>query len=591
MATIYDKASLVMIPSGVKDGKAYSIKPTDGSGDFTFSRGTDTATRVNASGLIEKERGNLSINSQNGSAWGSSGVTIDSTTAADFLGGNDAVTITATGGGAAYVYADDNISVVSGVVYTGSVYVKNVDADYVQLTFATSAFGSAQYRNFDLTNGTLGGGLGIDAKIVDVGGGWYRLSITAVATASVSTASLVVLVSPSASASRIQAATAGQTLTAFAIQLESGLVATDYIETTTAAVYEGITDNLPRLDYSGGASCPSLLLEPSRTNLVTQSEVFNIDSAWFSSGRPVVETNVTTSPEGLLNGSRLTFAATHTLRYAPELTFTNGYSYSIFVKKDIGRYVTISALFFTTSATIGFDLDEGTCQAGGVIEPYGDGWYRISVSKSVAGDADKSGYFYLYSTDTLGGTSSTSGNQLYVYGAQIEEGSYPTSYIPTYGTSASRADDDCSKTGVADLIGSTEGTIFLEGAYNRAASGNNVFFELINSPNQLVLYMDSGTNELKLYNSENPTNRLTLSSGDNRGVNHKIAIAYKDNDFAVYRDGVAQSVTGTNLAPTGMANIYVGQNRTGGEVGQSVFKQILLFKTRLTNAELAALTA
>ena len=49
-------------------------------------------------------------------------------------------------------------------------------------------------------------------------------------------------------------------------QLEQGLVATDYIETTTAAVYEGITDNLPRLDYSGGASCPSLLLEPSRTN-------------------------------------------------------------------------------------------------------------------------------------------------------------------------------------------------------------------------------------------------------------------------------------------------------------------------------------
>ena len=58
MATTYDKASLVMIPSGVKESKLYSIKPTDGSGDFTFSRGTDTATRVNSSGLIEKERGN-----------------------------------------------------------------------------------------------------------------------------------------------------------------------------------------------------------------------------------------------------------------------------------------------------------------------------------------------------------------------------------------------------------------------------------------------------------------------------------------------------------------------------------------------------
>ena len=59
MSNAFDKASLVMLPHAYEEGKLYSLKPTDRSGDFTFSRGTDTATRVNASGNIEKETQNL----------------------------------------------------------------------------------------------------------------------------------------------------------------------------------------------------------------------------------------------------------------------------------------------------------------------------------------------------------------------------------------------------------------------------------------------------------------------------------------------------------------------------------------------------
>ena len=55
----FDDASLVMIPSGYKTSKVYSVKPTDGSGDLTFSRSNDTATRVNSAGLIEKVRTNV----------------------------------------------------------------------------------------------------------------------------------------------------------------------------------------------------------------------------------------------------------------------------------------------------------------------------------------------------------------------------------------------------------------------------------------------------------------------------------------------------------------------------------------------------
>ena len=167
--SLLNKASLIQIPSGYKDGTLYSAKPTNGDGDFTFSRGSNlAATRVNSEGLIEKGRENLSLYSQTGASWGSSNVSIDSTNAADFLGGNDAVTYTANGGGAAFVFSDNNISITSGNVYTGSIYVKNVDADYVQLTFGTGSFGSAQYRNFDLINGTLGVGLGIDLSLIHI---------------------------------------------------------------------------------------------------------------------------------------------------------------------------------------------------------------------------------------------------------------------------------------------------------------------------------------------------------------------------------------------------------------------------------------
>jgi len=56
--SFFDDASLVMIPSGYKDQKVYSVKPIDGTGDLTFTRSNDTASRVNSSGLIEKVRQN-----------------------------------------------------------------------------------------------------------------------------------------------------------------------------------------------------------------------------------------------------------------------------------------------------------------------------------------------------------------------------------------------------------------------------------------------------------------------------------------------------------------------------------------------------
>ena len=93
MATLFDDASLVMIPSGYKDDKLYSIKPTSGDGDFTFSRdgsGASPATRVNSAGLIEKGRTNLLLQSNDfDTTWGSTNVT-ETSGQSGYDGTNDA---------------------------------------------------------------------------------------------------------------------------------------------------------------------------------------------------------------------------------------------------------------------------------------------------------------------------------------------------------------------------------------------------------------------------------------------------------------------------------------------------------------------
>jgi hypothetical protein len=203
MATTYDKASLVMIPSGVKEDKLYSVKPTDGSGDFTFSRGTDTATRVNSSGLIEKERGNLLTysNDFSNAAWTKQDITATSGQSG-YDGSSDAWLLDKSAA------SGQLNAIISADVSTFSVYAKAGTLDWLRLYIDIS--GSNTFAFYNLNSGVVGTTTNdIDTTIESIGG---------------------------------------------------------YIETTTAAVYEGITDNLPRLDYSGGASCPSLLLEPSRTN-------------------------------------------------------------------------------------------------------------------------------------------------------------------------------------------------------------------------------------------------------------------------------------------------------------------------------------
>ena len=579
MATLFDDASLVMIPSGYKDDKLYSIKPTSGDGDFTFSRdgsGASPATRVNSAGLIEKGRTNLLLQSNSFDTTWTNFSTTDTSGQSGYDGTNDAwlLQITAASGS-----IRQNIS--SSGVQTLSLYVKEGTTDWVALYVGTA---SPPYCFFDLTNGVKGGVQNnvIDSTITDVGNGWYRITATFDKT-------ITDLRIFPAEANGTLASTVGDNIYIQNAQLEKGLVSTSVIETTTAAASAGILGDMPRLDYSGGASCPSLKLEPARTNVITQSEY--IDG--LSKTGVTITTNDTTSPEGVVNASKVAYTSgVAYLVGGSSLTTGSDYTFSGFFKADESNYVIVNQAGAGAKNAF-YNLSDGTHSgASGITTDmidYGNGWYRIVYTGNLLYDSIR---IYMSGNGSYGNYPSV-GEGFFAWGFQTELGSYPTSYIPTYGSATARAADSCSKTGIFSLIGQTEGTLFFEfeedgntdysiarglsisdGTYD-----NRIYLSRLSNGAIYVTGSVSGSAVIELQ-EPTPSSRTKV----------KAALAYSNNDYVLYVNG-SQKATDTSGGVPSCSNLYLGQE-IGLEINslKKPYNQALLFKTRLTNAELAALT-
>ena len=204
---------------------------------------------------------------------------------------------------------------------------------------------------------------------------------------------------------------------------------------------EEVASNIPRLDYSDGG-CPSLLLEPQSTNLITYSEDFT--NGFWNKQNITVNSNSGISPKGDLTADLIipnTSVATHQISTNP-ITSSSVQTMSCYAKQ--GGYSTFDFLD-RASATNGarFDLSNGTFSIIGTttakIENIGNGWYRCSITANTTGIR-----FYVPSSSGSESGDGTSG--VYIWGAQLEQQSYATSYIPTTGATATRLADSASLT-------------------------------------------------------------------------------------------------------------------------------------------------
>ena len=590
--SFFDDASLVMIPSGYKDQKVYSVKPIDGTGDLTFTRSNDTATRVNSSGLIEKVRTNLVLYSNDftNATWGKNSCTVTSGQAG-YDGTNNAWLLSSTAtGGSAYVSQGYTAS----TIVTRSIYAKAGTSNWVAI-FTTGNLRAY----FNLSAGTIGTvSAGSSAKIESVGNGYYRCSV------SQSTGdSFFVFV---ANADNDSNTSTGDNVLIQNAQLETGDIATDYIATTSAAVSVGPVANLPRLDYSGGATCPSLLLEPQATALLTFSEAFG--NAAYTKLQMNVSENQAISPSGYQDADKIfgVSGEAYILIYSAGLA-ANTYSVSIFVKAaEYSKFGLRESNSYGSYAT--FDLTQGTVLdtsslpdgtvSNAKIEAYSNGWYRCSA---VFGGVSSMnwGFIPLPNTYTTGqpfGSYTADGTSgVYIWGYNVTQTNYVQSYIPTLSAAVTRGADSCSKTGISSLIGQTEGTMFAEFTYNGVANSGvyEIIMELGPDANNVITINKNNTTA-ELYVFAQVAGVIQVNSVGITGTNilgtHKVALAYKLNDYVCYLDGV-QVFTDTSATVPTCSGVFVGQTVSStAQLGGGI-SQALLFKTRLSNADLATLTA
>jgi len=561
----FDDASLVMIPSGYKDQKVYSVKPIDGSGDLTFSRASN-ASRINSSGLVEKVRTNLITYSEDfgNAAWPINNST-KTTSQSDPDGGTTAVKIVSTAVVNSGIY---QTKTASSTTRTASLWMKGeVGGEVVEYGDATNR------ATATLTTS------------------WVRYSFAA------TDASAFFVIYNQTSSPVVQT-----WYVAFA-QYEDGDIATDYIATTSSAVSVGPVSGLPRLDYSGGDTCPSLLLEPQRTNVLPQSNYFAA-ADWIKINGSIA-TNQATSPEGIGNASTFTedtSSGFHVMYDNIVAAFSTAHTLSAFVKPNGRNIMYLRMENASTGSGLGityFNISTGQIltdsSTSSSIEAYANGWYRVSITATTP--AANSTLFAIGLADADNSRSYTGDGTsgIYLYGAQAEpSATYPTSLIPTNGTSVTRVGDIALKTSISSLIGQTEGTLFFDWIMNHESPNS--------SEDLYTLTMSDGTgNKIIGINNYNQTLAVfikdtTTQFFDNSytsgtdGARIKLALAYANNDVALYINGTQIATDSSATIPT-LSQVRLNTFWNGNLPDSTSVNQLLLFKTRLTNADLATLTA
>jgi len=358
---------------------------------------------------------------------------------------------------------------------------------------------------------------------------------------------------------------------------------------------ETVGNGVSRLNYpmiDGVVSgCPHHILEPTRTNLVTYSEDFS-DSSW-NVFRGSVTSNVAISPDGTLNASRYqedSQTGKHLFR-RQSLSIINGLSYtgSIFAKK--GELTSIDLQSNSSSrwvASASFDLENGVVISGtGVIEDYGNGWYRCSISGNAVQTTPDAG-LEIYTSVGIG----RDGDGLFMYGAMFEQSSFPTSYIPTNGGTVTRSAETANGSGDASTFNDSEGVFMAEISIPK------------NSTEVKQLSLNNGnTNEaVKIVQLSDGTTfrfEVNMSSGSNFRediiVNpyetNKLALQYKANEYKVFINGIKQTVVQRSNLPIGLNTISFNRGIASTDDFYGKTKQIQYYNSALTDSELETLTS
>lgn len=584
---------------------------------ITFTRAStavyyDGVTTAKAEENLLTYSSDLSI-----SPWTSVFSTITGNSATSPDGTTTAATITAT---ATTSYRDIEQLKVSAIAAntptTVSAYIKAGTYNFATLINECAAATAWVACTVNLSTGVItntgAGATGTytSSSITSIGNGWYRVSLTG-STTSVFNKIKIALASSATPtygnyANDSWTAVGTESILAWGAQLEQRSAVTAYTPTTTQA----ITNYTPVLKtaVSGEARFDSnpttgeslgLLIEESRTNLLTRSEEF----ASWSQINGSTSSNVIVAPDGTLTADKFvanTVNGQHRLEQTLSLTSGTTYTISAYAKAAECSRIELRAANDVADAS--FDLSTGTVSgvtsgSNATMVSVGNGWYRCSIT----GTATTTGSAVNARINVFSpaGATTWSGNDwngLFIWGAQLEAGSFATSYIPTVASQVTRAADAAVMTGAHFSSWYNLGEGGFLAAYSRnsdKAAGNQIPFMVSDGTGNNIIAISDGANGvsdrvLVVANGATQMNTGSVNYTANQLIIR--SIAYKVDDFATSANGAAVVTDTSALVPVvnqlsiGYAS-YFGASRVNGHI-----RKLAYYPKRLTNAELQGLT-
>ena len=366
---------------------------------------------------------------------------------------------------------------------------------------------------------------------------------------------------------------------------------------------EEVDSEVSRLNYpmidGKVVGCPHHILEPQRTNLLTHSEGFVTD---WNNTNITINSNSIISPDGSLNGTKFIPNNTSGSHYIDRnlIVVNSNASASIFAKK--GEYQRFAINSYFTGANAVFDLSTGSVVSSSSvtskIEDYGNGWYRCSLNETLNVNY---GYgIFVMQNDSLNKTASYAGNGtdgMYFYGAQLEEGSYPTSYIPTNGSATTRSAETANGSGDASTFNDSEGVLMAEiSALDNLGSFENLSLSDGNNLSRVFLFYRNSLNLMEFRVSVNNSIQMQFQyTIEDAKTFNKMLIKYKQNDFAVWINGFELHTdnSGITFGSYPLTNLSFDNGKVSSPTDpfKGKIKQLQYFQTALTDSELEQLTS
>ena len=566
----------------------------------TFTRAS-RATYTDSAGVLRSATTNLLTRSEEfGTTWTAlnSSVSADATVAPNGASTADKIVENSINNVHGVSRSGGSESLVNGTVYTFSVYAKAAERSFVWM----QALNSFAKSYFNLSTGVVSAsGAGHTSTITAVGNGWYRCAITFTSDQTNNSYRAIGMAQVSGTESYAGDNTSGLFL--WGAQLEQSSTVGEYIPTTSTI------NSAPRFDHNPttGESL-GVMVEEARTNSIIGSADFSSTYTALSNITTTVDTTV--APDGSTTGDTITGAnSTLNLKYFYKqlsTTATGAYTASVYLKFNTQSIVLLrlndntgvngvrQLINLSTGQLSGSVSIDGTAtNPSSSITPVGNGWYRCTVTCT----------FNLAITTLQGPavfhdgyTTSTSTNSYFVWGAQLEAGAFPTSYIPTTTATVTRAADVASITGsnFSSWYNSSASTIYSEAASSSGAAYNGYIYTIgADFNNSITHYRQSDFQ---------PVARIRTASVDEYGAigNGQIWTGTTTNKFAL---GVAttsgrqasngQLTTGTDdtsITFPSVSFITIGALTGGTLPFNGTIKRLVYWGQRLPNSTLQAIT-